>query len=275
MRTFLEWGRRQRRWADSTCDGYRRRITAWLEWCHANKVRQSRATPRHVNLWLDTLHPTPAVRSAAHTALLAWFDYLVYTQTCKRNPVKDVPRVPVRRVIPRSLEPEAVTAILRAATAHGDRWGAYVGFLAYGGLRRVEACRLRWVDIEGHDAWVRVLGKGNQEGIVPIHAKLRPLILAWRSHLADPVWLFPGRDYGQHMSIATATKHMRIILDAAGLPNVTGHQLRHSLARRLIEVGVDVPTVAATLRHGSIGTTMTYVRARPHNVAAAVAQIDY
>ena len=273
MLEWLTWGRRYRRWADSTCDGYRRRVTAWLAWCEANRIRPCDADAKHVNAWLDTLHPTAAVRTHGHTALLAWFDWQVHTGVCNRNPVRDIPRLPSRRVVPRSLPPDDVSAVLKAAIEHGTRWGAYVGFLAYGGLRRAEACRLRWIDLEGSDAWIRVDGKGGHERMLPIHAKLRPLILRWRSEYADPQWMFPGRS--GPMSVATATKHSRQILDAAGVTEATPHWLRHSFGRRMVEQGVPVPDVMGALGHSSLSSTTIYTRSRPGNVAAAVAMLDY
>ena len=271
---WLDWGRLERRWARSTCDGYRRRVSSWLVWCAVNSIRQDRASADDVRAWLATLHPTAAVRSHAHTALLAWFDHRVQVCGDKRNPVRDVSRVPVRRVIPRSLSVDEVQAVLAAANNYGPRWSCFMRLMLFGGLRRAEACSLRWVDIEGTDAWLRVLGKGGQERMLPIHPRLRRSIVALRSDLLDPVWLFPGRDGGP-MSVATATKWTRVILDAAGLPHATGHWCRHSFATRLIEQGVDVPAVQAALGHASLGSTTIYTRARPHRVAEAVALLDY
>ncbi len=272
LRDWLEWGRRTRRWATSTCDGYHRRARHWLGWCEREKVRAPRATARDVTRWLDTLHPTAGVRIHAHTALLAWFAYQQHLGKAKRNPVRDVPRPPARRSVPRSLSPDAMRAVVEAAAGYGPRWSCFIGLLAYSGLRRTEACQIRWVDIDD-DEWITVVGKGGQEATVPVHEHLRPLIVAWRSTLPDPMWVFPGRCGA--MSAATATIWTRRILDDAGLPHATGHALRHGYGRRLVELGVPLPDVMGAMRHESLSSTSIYVRSRPPQVAAAVAKLDY
>lgn len=274
MADWIEWGRRRRRWADTTCDGYRRRVTSWLNWCTTHGVRPTRASPAHVSQWLDTLHPSPGVHTAGHTALLAWFDWQVEKGATKRNPVRDVPRVPVGKSLPRSLDSHAVSAVLTAAAKQGPRSHLFIGLMAYAGLRRAEAAGLRWIDVEGTDAWLRVDGKGGVQRIVPIHPSLRPMLVYWRTVGRHPEWIFPGR-YGGPISTATATNWTRAVLDAAGLPHVTGHALRHSFGRRLVEVGVPLPDVMASLGHQSLSSTTIYVRARPHQVAEAVSRLDY
>lgn len=166
--------------------------------------------------------------------------------------------------------------MMEAAEDYGERWPCYFGTMVYAGLRRAEACALRWVDVEGEGSWLRVQhGKGGYERVVPVHPRLRELIASWCAAASDPVWLFPGRYPNTPMSVATATMWTRRILDAAGLPHATGHWLRHSYATRMIELGVDVPTVQSALGHHSLGSTMVYTRSRPSRVAEAVEQLDF
>lgn len=272
---FLDWGRRRRQWADSTCAGYRRRVRSWLAWCDTEGVRDSRTTARHVQQWLDTLHASAATRSHAHSALLAWMDWRVDSQARKTNPVRAVDRVPVRRSVPRWLDVDAVRATMTAAKEHGTTWHLYFGFMFFMGLRRAEACAVRWADIEGQDGWLRVVGKGGQERRLPIHPDLRALIVAHRSAAPHPVWCFPGRFGDAPMSPATATLWTRRILDEAGMPGVTGHQARHAYGRRLLDQGHDVATVMEALRHESLSSTLVYVRSQDRQVAEAVASLDW
>lgn len=275
LRDWLDWGTRTRRWAATTSTDYHRRARGWLDWCAANGVRPARSTARDVEGWLTSLHQSPSVRSSSHAAVTAWFDWACATGMTAHNAAREIAKVPVRRSVPRSLEPDQVRAVLAVAARHGPQVACYVGLLVYAALRRAEASRLRWVDVEGTDAWLRVFGKGGQERMVPVHDKLRPLIVRWRSTHPDPVWMFPGRYPHTPISLTTAHQWIRTVLDEAGMPGVTGHWLRHSMARRMIDRGVQVPDVAAALGHRSLGSTMTYIRSRPAQVAAAVARLDF
>lgn len=272
---FLDWGRATRHWASTTRAGYARHLGAFLDWCAHNAVTPRRAEPHDLRAWLDTLYPSASVHTQARATLIAYFDHLIEAGKARHNPARRVPRPPTRRSVPRSLEPESVRTLLATAREYGERWHAYAGLLCYAGLRRVEACRLRWVDVEGGDEWLRILGKGNKERIMPVHTSLRGLIVRHRSANPDPVWMFPGRDRSQPMCVATATKWMRRILDDAGLPDAVPHQSRHSLAVDLCRQGWDLATVMEALGHSSLQSTTVYARARPERVAEAVASLDW
>lgn len=272
---WLTWGRRQRRWADATTYNYHRYARMWLDYCHDHSIRPTRSTRLHVSDWLDTLHPSPGVRAQGHTALRAWFAYQCQQGHAIHDPAAELPKVPARRSVPRSLERDTVRRVLHVAASHGPMWGCYIALLAYAGLRRAEACGLRWADVEGADAWLRILGKGQQERVVPIHDQLRPFLVRWRTATTNPVYLFPGRWGDAPMDVSTASKKVRVILDAAGVREATSHWLRHSFGRRLIELGVPLPEVMEAMGHASLGSTTTYLRARPAQVAAAIARLDY
>lgn len=269
--SWLEWGARTRGWAESTQMGYRGRGLHWLRWCAGEGIRPERATARDVEAWLASLHQSAAVRSHAQKALTAWFDW---RKPKRRNPAREVQRTPRRRSIPRSIEREEACAVLDSAARHGPRWSCYTGLMLYSGLRRAEACQRRWVDLEGGGRWLRVLGKGSVERVLPVHDRLHTLLVAWRAAGEHPIWMFPGR-YGQPMSVATANVWMRRILDGAGVTEATGHWLRHTYATELLRSGADVAEVQAALGHESLSSTTVYVRARPERVREAVLRLDY
>lgn len=272
---FVTWGAWNRRWSPLTQAGYRRRVEDYLTWCRDRGMRPQRAACEDIRAWMDTLHPSAAVHTHARSALVAFYDHLIDAGTVRHNPARRIHRPPVRRSVPRSLEPEAVRAVLATAREYGAWWHCYAGLLCYAGLRRAEACGLRWIDVEGGDAWLRVLGKGRQERMLPVHASLRGLIVRHRSANPHPEWMFPGRDAGTAMSVATATKWMRRILDEAGLPDAVPHQSRHSLAVELCRQGWDLATVMEALGHSSLQSTTVYTKARPERVAQAVASLDW
>lgn len=272
---WLDWGRRRRSWADLTCEEYARRARAWLGWCQGRGIRPDRANKRDVNAWLDSLHPSPSVRSHALCALRAWYDWRQDVRG-GRNPAREVESVPVRRTVVRSLERDEARRVLDVSARHGADWACVCGLMLYAGLRRSEVRRARWVDLEGSDQWLRVRGKGGQESMLPVHPQLRGMVMRWRTIGVSPVWMFPSpRDPRHPIAVATLTKRMRAILDEAGLPHATGHWLRHTYGSTVLEGSGDVAATQAALRHASLSSTTVYVRARDAQVRAAVSALDY
>lgn len=273
---WLDWGRRYRRWRDSTIDGYRRRVVGWLDWCDDNAVRPTRATTEQIRAYLDTLHRSASVHTQTRSALIAYYDWQVqHRQSMRHNPARGIERIPSRESIPRAMEPADARRVLDVAHGYGPKWYCYMAMLLYGGLRRFEACQARWTDIEGRDEWLRVTGKGGQQRVVPMHRELRRAIVALRSTSPSPEWLFPGTRGRGCMSTATGTKWTRRILDDAGLTDVTGHACRHTAGTTALVAGADIAAVAELLGHRDLKSTYRYVRARPVRVASAVDALDY
>ena len=71
--------------------------------------------------------------------------------------------------------------------------------------------------------------------------------------MGGPVFMYQGRPLGSpRLGIVAASRR-------AGIGHVSCHAFRHTCATRLINAGVDLPTVKAWLRHASIATTMRYI----------------
>ena len=276
---FITWGIRRRRWADTTCGDYARLVRGFRRWCHAQGVRPHKATTANVQAYMDTVHPTVAVHTRVRTALAAYYDYVVDRGTRTTNPVEGIPRLPVKRALPRAFDRDSAERLLGVASTHGPKRHLYIGLLLYAGLRRNEARLVEWSHLE-HDSegglWLRVVnGKGGWQRILPVHDDLAALFTRWRAEAHSPRWVFPGRYPGEPISTATCTKWARTIADEAGMPDVSSHSCRHTYATRMIEQGVDVPTVSEALGHRNLGATMVYTRSRPAKVAEAVRQLDF
>ncbi|MGD8486752.1 MAG: tyrosine recombinase [Chloroflexota bacterium] len=181
----------------------------------------------------------------------------------------DLPRQLQR--LPDTLDAAEVAALLEATI--GDdllslRDRALLELLYAAGLRISEALRLDRGDIAGGD-YVRVIGKGDRERLVPVGDVALAAIsayLAERDRLTgpgDPAGrarepLFLSRR-GRRLDRMAAWRIMRAAAGRAGLTErVTPHTLRHSFATHLLEGGADLRVVQELLGHASITTTQLY-----------------
>jgi integrase/recombinase XerD len=198
----------------------------------------------------------------------------------------DLPRQP--RHLPETLSVAETERLLEAAGDAGDvgetreapatvgpqrlatRDRALLELLYAAGLRVSEALGLDVEDLSFEGGFVRVIGKGDRERLVPVgevalHAieayarGLRPVLLA-RSHVAParggPLFLgSSGRRLGRQQAWGVVKR----AAERAGLSDrVSPHTLRHSFATHLLEGGADLRVVQELLGHASISTTQLY-----------------
>jgi integrase/recombinase XerD len=178
----------------------------------------------------------------------------------------DLPRQP--RLLPETLTIAEVEALLEAAPDLRAR--ALVELLYAAGLRVSEALGLDREDLSTDGGFVRVIGKGDKERLVPVGdialdwlarwmAEERPALLAL--HHVTPERggpLFLG-DRGRRLARQQAFATIRGAARRAGLSDsVSPHTLRHSFATHLLEGGADLRIVQELLGHASISTTQLY-----------------
>jgi integrase/recombinase XerD len=166
------------------------------------------------------------------------------------------------------------------ATAIRDR--ALLELLYAAGLRVGEALRLDRDDLSLDGGFVRVIGKGDRERMVPIGT---PAASALRAYLDDvrPAWLprpvpprggplfvTPCRGRLGRMGAWRAIQRAAV---SAGLEqHVTPHTLRHSFATHLLEGGADLRVVQELLGHASISTTQLYTHVTGERIRQAYAR---
>jgi site-specific recombinase XerD len=133
--------------------------------------------------------------------------------------------------------------------------------MVYGGagLRLSEGCALRREDIDPQ-GYIRVLGKGGHEDIVPVEDSVVAAIQEWLA-VHDSSWVFPGRG-GGHLHPRTMQAAIRQLMVAAGIKDIRRavHSLRHTVGADLRKRGADIRDIQEVLRHADIGTTQIYTQ---------------
>src|SRR6266550_1904815 len=180
----------------------------------------------------------------------------------------DLPRMP--RLLPETLTAAETERLLAAPPSEALLDRALLELLYAAGLRVSEALRLDLEDISLDGAFVRVIGKGDRERLVPVGEVAIEAIRTWlagpraaliAAHHVAPVRggpLFLGRT-GRRLARQQAWAIVKRAAAGAGLPGrVSPHTLRHSFATHLLEGGADLRIVQELLGHASISTTQLY-----------------
>lgn len=273
---FRLWGRTTRDWTDTTQRSYSQRVRATDRWFaeHAGGINVELATAEDLDDWYAGQSAHPGTRNQYRSALVAFYEWMVATGQRDDNPAEPLPTHRKRRAIPKALVSGQADALLVAAEATGQMWHTLVTVLLYGALRVSEARHLEWADIEW--PYMRVLGKGQHERMVPIAPPAAEALRSWEATCPSPRWVFPSPlDPYSQVGYTTVHTSLRSIGEAAGVHGLHPHVLRHTCATALIDAGVDIRTVQEILGHSSIQTTTIYLRVRPAQLVDAVGKLSF
>lgn len=191
----------------------------------------------------------------------SFFDYLVSEGERKDNPSSAVDSPKLGKYLPVVLSVEEVRAILKAAPNERDR--AILEVLYGCGLRVSEVCSLKISEVYLKDMFVKVMGKGSKERLVPMAPSTASAIIDYlsvrpESDAGCEDVLFLNR-FGRALSRVAVFKMVKSVALVAGVDkNLSPHTFRHSFATHLIENGADLRVVQEMLGHESILTTEIY-----------------
>ena len=216
------------------------------------------------------LRPASLRRKAA--AIRAFYRFAFAEELIERDiaGLLDLPR-PARR-LPDTLDVPQVEALLAAPAPdepRGIRDRALLELLYASGLRISEALGLDRQDLSLEGGFVRVIGKGDKERMVPVGDValdalgryidgVRPAWVGDDAALARGGPLFVSA-HGRRLGRMAAWRTVQDAATSAHLAgHVTPHTLRHSFATHLLEGGADLRVVQELLGHASITTTQLY-----------------
>lgn len=241
------------------------------------ELEKSFASPKEVSLsdLVDFLAYIGDLGLSAHSqarvvsGLKAFFNFLVMEEILQDNPTALMESPKLGRKLPDTLslpEIEQLLSQIDLSTPHGQRNRAMVETLYSSGLRVSELIHLKMSHIYDETGFIRVIGKGEKERLVPIGKSALKHIRLYRDyvrvHQVVPAgfedFLFLNRR-GKPLSRVMVFKIIKTLaLDAGLKKNISPHTFRHSFATHLVEGGADLRAVQEMLGHESITTTEVY-----------------
>lgn len=233
--------------------------------------------------WLGMLGIGARSQARMISGTKAFYTYLFNEQVIKDNPTEllETPRLP--RHLPEVLSIEEIDSMLQAidlSKPEGQRNKAMIETLYSCGLRVSELVGLRISHLYFNDGFIKILGKGNKERLVPISNKaikeINLYVKGYRVHMEIP------RQYADILFLNRRAKQLTrvmiftIVKDLAkkiGLKKqVSPHTFRHSFATHLVDGGADLRAVQEMLGHESIITTEIYTHIDKQHLSDAINQ---
>lgn len=247
----------------NTVKAYTADIEGFYEFLRHRGVTLRDASSSDISDYIISVSDYLSKRSQARllSSLNSFFDYLVSEGERKDNPSSAVDSPKLGKYLPVVLSVEEVRAILKAATNERDR--AILEVLYGCGLRVSEVCSLKISEVYLKDMFVKVMGKGSKERLVPMAPSTASAIMDYlsvrpESDAGCEDVLFLNR-FGRALSRVAVFKMVKSVALVAGVDkNLSPHTFRHSFATHLIENGADLRVVQEMLGHESILTTEIY-----------------
>lgn len=211
----------------------------------------------------------------------SFYRFLVYSHKIEADPSELLEMPKLNQYLPEVLTVEEINALVDAidiSTAEGQRNRAIIEMLYGSGLRVSELVNLKLSDMYLDDGFMRVLGKGSKQRLVPISDESKKQFLLWMECRRASVIEQDGQgDYaflnrrGHQLTRVMIFTIIKRLCAAAGIQkNISPHTLRHSFATHLLQNGADLRVIQQLLGHEDITTTEIYTHLEVSDLREAI-----
>ena len=268
---YLRYLKLQRSMSPNTLDAYSRDIDKLLLFLSRENKLPQEAELSDLQTFAATLHDIgigPRSQCRILSGVRSFYRFLVIDGYIDNDPTELLESPVLGEHLPEFLTTEEVDqleASIDLSKPEGHRNRAIIEVLFSCGLRVSELVTLRFSQIYADEGYVRILGKGSKERLVPISNRALKEIenyKPWRNSLkikpGEEDFVFLNRR-GAHLTRTMVLIMLKQQAEEAGIQKtISPHTLRHSFATALLEGGADLRVIQALLGHESIGTTEIY-----------------
>ena len=261
----------QRNFTPNTLDAYMHDIDKLLRYLKAEGIEPQEARLQDLQAFAASLHDlgvSPRSQCRILSGVRTFYRFLVTDGYMTDDPTELLESPQTGEHLPEVLTTDEVDRLEQAVDLtkwEGQRNKAIIEVLFSCGLRVSELVTLRLSDLYLSDHFIRVVGKGRKERLVPISESAAEQLRLWFDNRCR-MDIKPGEeDYvflnrrGAHLTRTMILIMVKRLGAEAGIQKtISPHTLRHSFATALLEGGADLRAIQAMLGHESIGTTEIY-----------------
>ncbi|WP_339648347.1 site-specific tyrosine recombinase XerD [uncultured Salegentibacter sp.] len=204
------------------------------------------------------------------SGLRGFFNYLVFEDYRKDNPLDLIESPKIGRKLPDTISTEEIDLLIATidlSKAEGERNRAILETLYGCGLRVSELTELKISDLFFKEGFIKVTGKGNKQRFVPVSTYTQKFINIYKDEVrihqkinkefSDTLFL---NRRGNQLTRAMIFTIIKRLAEKAGIQKkISPHTFRHSFATHLLENGADLRAIQQMLGHESITTTEVYM----------------
>lgn len=274
LKEFGVYLKLERGFSQNSVDAYLNDVSKLIQFFEQLEISKSAKDISHQELiqfitWLNELGMLQGTQARVISGIKSYFGFLLIEDLITIDPTENLEPPKLSRKLPDVLhlhEINQLTAAIDLSKADGIRSRAMLEVLYGCGLRVTEMISLRLSNLHINEEYIKVLGKGNKERIVPIGTEALKHIGIYVNEIRNKLniktgnedFIFLNQKGSQISRISVFTMVKTLAAQAGIMKSISPHTFRHSFATHLIEGGADLRAVQAMLGHVSITTTEVY-----------------
>ncbi len=271
VRAYVRYLKLERNYSPNTLEAYRHDLGHLLAYCHREEkdvLQMKLEDLQHFAAGIHELGIGPTSQARILSGVRSFYRWLLLDGRIDADPTELLESPRLGEHLPEVLttaEVDQLEASIDRSKPEGQRNRAIIEVLFSCGLRVSELTHLRLSDLFLDEGYIRVMGKGSKERLVPISNRAVHELELWfydrnlmTIKAGEEDYVFLNRR-GAHLTRTMILIMVKRQAEAAGIQKtISPHTLRHSFATALLEGGADLRVIQAMLGHEDIGTTEIY-----------------
>ena len=271
VRSYVRYLKLERNYSANTLEAYQHDLQYLLDYCEKESRMPTDLQLEDLEHFAATIHEHgvgPTSQARILSGVRSFYRFLLLDGYIENDPTELLESPRLGEHLPEVLstkEVDQLEASIDLSKKEGQRNLAIIEVLFSCGLRVSELVNLKLSDLYLQEGYIRVVGKGNKERLVPISEKAIRELGNWFYDRNEMV-IKPGeQDYvflnrrGAHLTRTMILIMIKRQAVEAGIKKtISPHTLRHSFATALLEGGADLRAIQSMLGHEDIGTTEIY-----------------
>lgn len=272
VKSYARYLKLERNYSPNTLAAYQNDLSWLLSFCEQqemNPLDMQLEDLQHFAVQLHEHQIGPTSQARILSGIRSFYKYLFLSGEIEQDPTELLESPHLGERLPEVLSTDEIDQIQKSidlSKPEGQRNKTIIEVLFSCGLRVSELVNLKLSNLYLEEGFVRVMGKGSKERLVPISSKAIRELKYWfvdrnlmKIQQGEEDYVFLNRR-GKHLTRTMILIMLKRQAVAAGITKtISPHTLRHSFATELLKGGADLRAIQAMLGHESIGTTELYM----------------
>lgn len=256
-----------RHYSDNTIASYMNDIDIYMSYLNEHNIDYKNVLEKDIIKYIDYLNDKNELTIAHQISVLRnFYKFLILEKVITKSPLENIDLPKLTKKLPNVLSVDDMLKLLdiNLCNMYDYRNKAMLELLYATGLRVSELINLKVEDVDLDNDFVRTIGKGSKERIVPFNDYAKDALLKYINEYRPMFFKKEVSEYlflNNHGKVMTRQGFFKILKELAyekGIKDISPHTIRHSFATHLLNGGADLRSIQEMLGHSNLATTQIY-----------------